>query len=73
MVMKILIEMFFKLKEGSRTRELKAVLVKEQCWFDVRKNSFSHRTINGTNYLMIVSDILCKGRLYTDDKLLDSR
>ena len=30
--------MFFKLKEGSRTRGHKAALVKEQCRLDMRKN-----------------------------------
>ena len=35
--------MFFKLKEGSRTRENKAALVKEQCRLDTRKYSFSQR------------------------------
>ena len=29
--------MFFKVKEGSRTRGHKAALVKEQCWLDMRK------------------------------------
>ena len=38
--------MFFKLKEGSRTRGHKAVLVKEQCRLDMRKYSFSQRVIN---------------------------
>ena len=38
--------MFFKLKEGSRTKGHKAALVKEQCMLDIRKNSFSHRVIN---------------------------
>ena len=33
-------------EEGSTTRGHKAALVKEQCWFDMRKNSFSQRTIN---------------------------
>ena len=32
--------MFFKLKEGSRTRGHKAALVKEQCRLDMRKYSF---------------------------------
>ena len=41
--------MFFKLKEGSRTREHKAAFVKEQCSLDMRKYSFSQRVINGTN------------------------
>ena len=38
--------MFFKLKEGRRTREHKAALVKEQCRLDMRKSSFSQRVIN---------------------------
>ena len=33
--------MFFKLKEGSKTRVHKAALVKEQCRLDMRKYSFS--------------------------------
>ena len=32
--------MFFKLKEGSRTRGHNAALVKEQCRLDMRKYSF---------------------------------
>ena len=43
--------MFFKLKEGSRTREHKAALVKEQCRLDMRKYSFSQRVINEWNKL----------------------
>ena len=38
--------MFFKLKEGSRTRGHKAALVKEQCRLDMRKYSFSQRVVN---------------------------
>ena len=38
--------MFFKLKEGSRTRGNKAALVKEQCRLDMKKYSFSQRVIN---------------------------
>ena len=38
--------MFFKLKEGSRTRGHKAAFVKEQCRLDMRKYSFSQRVIN---------------------------
>ena len=41
--------MFFKLKEGSRTRGHKAALVKEQCRLDMRKYSFSQRVINEWN------------------------
>ena len=45
--------MFFKLKEGSRTRTRghKAALVKEQCRLDMRKYSFSERVINEWNKL----------------------
>ena len=43
--------MFFKLKEGSRTRGQIAALVKEQCRLDMRKYSFSQRTINEWNKL----------------------
>ena len=43
--------MFFKLKEGSRTRGHKAALIKEQCRLDVRKYSFSQRVINEWNKL----------------------
>ena len=43
--------MFFKLKEGSRTRGHKAALVKEQCRLDTRKYSFSQRVTNEWNKL----------------------
>ena len=43
--------MFFKLKEGSRTRGHKAALVKEQCRLDTRKYSFSQRVIHEWNKL----------------------
>ena len=43
--------MFFKLKEGSRTRGHKAALGKEQCSLDMRKYYFSQRVINGWNKL----------------------
>ena len=48
MVKRILIGicMFFKLKEGSRTRGHKAALVKEQCRLDMKKYTFSQRVIN---------------------------
>ena len=42
---------FFKLKDGSRTRGHKAALVKEQCRLDMRKYSFSQRVINEWNKL----------------------
>ena len=41
--------MFFKLKEGSRTKGHKAELVKGQCRLDMRKYSFSQRVINEWN------------------------
>ena len=43
--------MFFKLKEGSRTRGQKATLVKEQCTLDTRKYPFSQKVINEWNKL----------------------
>ena len=43
--------MFFKFKEGSRTRGHKPALVKEQCRLDMRKYSFSQRVINEWNTL----------------------
>ena len=43
--------MFFKLKEGSRTRGHKAALVKEKCRLDMRKYAFSQRVINEWNKL----------------------
>ena len=43
--------LFFKLKESSRTRGIKAGLVKEQCRLDMRKHSFSKRVINEWNKL----------------------
>ena len=43
--------MFFKLKEGSRTRGHKAALVKELCRLEMRKYSFSQRVINEWNKL----------------------
>ena len=49
--MSMLIGIFFKLKEGSRTRGHKAALVKEQCKLDMRKYSFSQRVINVWNKL----------------------
>ena len=41
----------FNLKEGSRTRGHKAALIKEQCWLDMSKYSFSQRLINEWNKL----------------------
>ena len=43
--------MFFKLKEGSRTRGNKAALIKEEGRIDMRKYSFSQRVINEWNKL----------------------
>ena len=41
--------MFFSLKKDSRGHEVK--LVKDQCRLDIRKQSFSQRTINEWNKL----------------------
>ena len=46
MGMKILIDIFFSLKEENRTRVHEVTLVKDQCRLDIRKYSFSQRTIN---------------------------
>ena len=43
--------MFFSLKKDSRTRGHEVKLVKDQCRLDIRKNSFSQRTINEWNKL----------------------
>ena len=52
MVMKILIPIFFfEIKESKITRGHNYTLVKKQSRLDVRKFSFSHRTINMGNHL----------------------
>ena len=52
MVMKILIVIFFfEIKEGKITRGHNFTLVKKQSRLDVRKFSFSQRTINVWNKL----------------------
>ena len=52
MVMKILIVIFcFEIKESKITRVYKFTLVKKQSRLDVRKFSFSQRTINVWNKL----------------------
>ena len=43
--------MFFSLKKDSRTRGHEVKLVKDQCKLDIRKYSFSQRTINECNEL----------------------
>ena len=43
--------MFFKFKEGSRTKKHKVALIKEQCRLDMRKYSFSQKVINEWNKL----------------------
>ena len=43
--------MFFSLKKDSRTRRHEVKLVKDQCRLDIRKHSFSQRTINEWNTL----------------------
>ena len=42
---------FFSLKKDSRTRGHEVKLVKDQCRLDIRKHSFSQRTINEWNKL----------------------
>ena len=65
--------MFFKLKEGSRTRGHKAALVKDQCRLDMRKYSFSQRVINEWNKLPndcvnASSENMFKNRIDISDK-----
>ena len=43
--------MFFSLKKDSRTRGHQVKLVKDTCRLDIRKYSFSQRTINEWNKL----------------------
>ena len=43
--------MFFSLKKDSRTRGHEVKLVKDQCRLDIRKHSFSQRTVNEWNTL----------------------
>ena len=38
--------MFFKFKEGIRTKRYKAALIKEQCRLDMKKYSISQMVIN---------------------------
>ena len=42
---------FFSLKKDNRTRGHEVTLVKDQCRLDIRKYSFSQRTINEWNKL----------------------
>ena len=50
MGMKILIEILFSQKDN-RTRGHEVTLVKDQCRLDIRKYSFSQRTVNEWNKL----------------------
>ena len=43
--------MFFSLKNYNRTRGHEVTLVKDHCRLDIRKHSFSQRTINEWNTL----------------------
>ena len=49
--MKILIEIFSSLKTDNRARGHEVTLVRDQCRLDIRKYSFSQRTINEWNKL----------------------
>ena len=49
--------MFFKLKEGSRTRGHNTASVKEQCSLDMRKYSFSKRVINACSVNVNASSV----------------
>ena len=43
----------FSLKKDNRTRGREVTLIKDQCRLDIKKYSFSHRTINECNKLSI--------------------
>ena len=47
----MIIPALIKLKNGSRTTGHEVTLVKDQCRLDIRKYSFSQRTINEWNKL----------------------
>ena len=77
---------FFSLKNDSRTRGHEVTLVKAQCRLDIRKYSFSQRTINewnklstecvnasSVNFFYINLQISQKGGLHRDEEYLDSR
>ena len=51
MGMKILTEFFFTVKEERMTRGHEVTLAKKQCRLDIRKFSFSQRTVNEWNRL----------------------
>ena len=51
MGIKIFIEIVFSLKKDSRTGGHEVTLVKDQCRLDIKKYSFSQRTINEWNTL----------------------
>ena len=51
MGMKILTEMFLSVKEERRTRGHEVTLEKKQCGLDIRKISYSQRTVNEWNRL----------------------
>ena len=71
--------MFFSLKKDTRTRGNEVELVKEQCRLDIRKYSFSQRTVNEWNKLstdcitassvnmLKVSHIYQEGGLHVDE------
>ena len=61
--------MFFRLKEGSKTREHKAALAKEQCRLDMRKYSFSQRVTNEWNKLS--NDCVNARRMITFKNIID--
>ena len=58
MGMKILIEICFSLKKDSRTRGHEVKLVKDQRRLDIRKYSFSQRTIRHSFNEMIMTHIV---------------
>ena len=50
-ILMVINNIYFSLKKDSRTRGHEVKLVKDQCRLDIRKHSFSQRTINEWNKL----------------------
>ena len=64
--------MFFSFKKDTRTRGHEVKLVKDQSKLDIRKYSFSHRTVNewnklSTDCITASSSISQEGELHVDE------
>ena len=65
--------MFFKLKEGSRTRGHKTALVKEQCWLDMRKYKLPNDCVNASSVKNGIDRYLIRAGYTYMRTFLDSR